>query len=112
LRVSGEDLGHRLFKLPARLHQALNFLDPLIRDMLHTLLAPGHEGERPDRVPLLVFSAMTGGLTAAAVAERKRTGEQIGGDGEAAEELELALTESCSLGPFGCDLHMHVIIPA
>jgi hypothetical protein len=53
---------------------------------------------------------MTRRLTTAAVSERKRTGEQIGWDGEAAEEFELALAESSGLGAFGGDLHMSVII--
>jgi hypothetical protein len=88
----------------------LNFLDPLVRNALHALLASGHEGERPNGVALLVPSAMAGGLTTAAVSERKRTGEQIGRDGEAAEEFELALAESSGLRALGCDLHMSVII--
>jgi hypothetical protein len=53
---------------------------------------------------------MAGGLTAAAVSEGKRTGEQMRRDGEAAEEFELALAESGGLGTSGCDLHMSVII--
>jgi hypothetical protein len=48
---------------------------------------------------------MAGGLTTAAVRERKGTGKQVGRDGEAAEEFELALAEPCGLGTFGCDLH-------
>jgi hypothetical protein len=55
---------------------------------------------------------MAGGLTAAPVSEGKRTGEQIGRDGEATEEFELALTESGGLRTFGCNLHMHVIMHA
>jgi hypothetical protein len=55
---------------------------------------------------------MAGGLTTAAVSEGKRTGKQIGRDGEAAEEFELPLAETSSLATFRCDLHMHVIIHA
>jgi hypothetical protein len=109
LRVGGEDLSYGLFKLPAGLDQALHFLHPLVGNALHALLASGHEGERPNGVALLVPSAMAGGLTTAAVCERKRTREQIGGDGEAAEEFELALAESSGLGAFGGDLYMSVI---
>jgi hypothetical protein len=112
LGVSREDFGHGLFKLPACFYQASNLLDPLSGDMLHALLAPGHEGERPNGVPLLVLSAMASGLTAAPVGERKRTGEEIGRDSEATEEFELALTESSGLRTFGCNLHMNVIIHA
>src|SRR5208337_1890873 len=75
LGVGSEDLGHRLLKLPARRHQALNFLDPFRGDVLHPLLALGHEGERPDGVPLLILRAVAGGLATATVRERKRTGE-------------------------------------
>jgi len=39
------------------------------------------------------------------VSERKRTGKQVGRDGEAAEEFKLALAEPCGLGTFGCNLH-------
>jgi hypothetical protein len=55
---------------------------------------------------------MAGRLTAAAVSERERTGQQIGRDGKAAKEFELALPESCGSGTFGCNLHMSVIIHA
>jgi hypothetical protein len=55
---------------------------------------------------------MAVGLATAAVSERERTGEQVGRDGEAVEEFELALAESCGLRTLGCDFHMHVIIHA
>jgi hypothetical protein len=55
---------------------------------------------------------MARGLATAAVSERERTGEQVGGNGETAKEFELALAETCGLRAFGCDSHMHVIIHA
>jgi hypothetical protein len=61
-------------------------------------------------VSLLVCGAVAGGLTTTAVSQGKRTGQQVGGDGEAAEELELALAESGGSWTFGCDLHMSVMI--
>jgi len=112
LGVGGEDLGHGLFKLATRLHQALNFLHPFIGDVLDALLTPDHESERPNRVALLVLGAMASGLATAAVSEREGTREQVGGNGEATEEFELALAETSSLGTFRCNLHMHVIIHA
>jgi hypothetical protein len=112
LGVGGEDLGYSFFKLASPLHQPLNFLDPFVGDVLHPLLAAGHEGERPNGVPLLVLRAMAGGLATAAVSKRERSGEQIGRDGEAAEEFELALAETSGLRTFGCNLHMSVIIHA
>ncbi len=112
LRVGGEDFGHGLLKLPARIDQALYFLHPLRWDALDALLAPGHEGKKPDRMPLLVGGAVAGRLAAAAVRERKRAGQQAGRDREATEEFELALAEPGGLRPFGIDLHMHVLIHA
>jgi uncharacterized protein YejL (UPF0352 family) len=109
LGVGGEDLGHGLFKLAARLYPAANFSDPFLRDVLDPLLAPRHEGERPNGVALLVLGAMAGGLTTAAVSERKRAGKQVGRDGEAAEELELALAETSGLQTFRGNPPMHVI---
>ena len=110
LRVGGEDLGHGLFKFPACIDEALNFLDSFLRDALDVLLAPGHERERPNGVSLLVLGAVASRLTTTAMSERERTGQQVGRDGEAAEEFELALAESGGLGASGCDLHMSVII--
>jgi hypothetical protein len=112
LGVGGEDLGHGLFKLPTRLHQALNLLHPFLGDVLDALPTPDHESERPNRVPLLVLGAMASGLATAAVSEREGTREQVGGNGETAEEFELALAETSGLRTFRRDLHMHVIIHA
>ena len=50
---------------------------------------------------LLVGGTVASGLTTTAVGEGERTGQQVGGDGEAAEKLELALAESRGLGPLG-----------
>jgi hypothetical protein len=55
---------------------------------------------------------MAGGLATAAVSKRERTGKQVGGNGETAEEFELALAETSGLRTFGCNFHMHVIIHA
>jgi uncharacterized protein YejL (UPF0352 family) len=112
LSVGGEDLRYRLFKLPALLHQALNFPDPFVGDVLHPFLAADHESEGPEGVTLFVLGAMATGLATAAVSEGKRTRKQVGGDGEAVEEFILALAETSGLGTFRCDLHMHVIIHA
>jgi hypothetical protein len=55
---------------------------------------------------------MASGLATAAVSEREGTGEQVGGNGETAEEFELALAETSGLRALRCDSHMHVIIHA
>jgi hypothetical protein len=110
LGVGGKDLGHRLFKLPPRLDEVLNLPDPFRGDALDALLALHYEGERPQGVSLLVAGTVASGLTATAMGERKRTGQQVGGDGEPAEQLELALAKSDGLRTFGSDFHMSVII--
>jgi hypothetical protein len=55
---------------------------------------------------------MATGLATAAVSEGKRARKQVRGDGEAAEEFELALPETSGLWTFRCDFHMNVIIHA
>ncbi len=60
----------------------------------------------------LVSGARASGLTATAAGQRKRTGEQVSGNGEAAEKLELALAEPGGLRAFAFDLHTLVIRPA
>jgi len=112
LCVRGEDLADGVLKLAARLHQALNFLNPFVGDVLHPLPAAGHEGERPNGVPLLVLGAMASGPATAAVSKGERSGKQIGRDGEAAEEFELALAETSGLRTLGRNSHMSAIIPA
>jgi len=92
LGVGGEDLGHGLFKLSPRFDESLNFLHPIRRDRFDALLAPHHEGERAEGVSF-ISRAMASGLTAAAVSQRKRTGQQVGGNGEATKEFKL--TEDC-----------------
>ena len=109
-RVGGENLGHGRFKLLTRVDQTLNLLDPFVGDAFHVFLAPGHEGERPNGVPLLVGGTVASGPTATAVGERERTGQQVGGNGEAAKEIELALAESSGLRAFRSNFYMSVII--
>jgi hypothetical protein len=55
---------------------------------------------------------MAGGLATAAVSKGERSGKEIGRDGEAAEEFELALAETSGLRTFGRNSHMSVIIHA
>jgi hypothetical protein len=88
----------------------LNLIDPFRGDALDALLTPGHKSERPHGVSLRVGGTVAGRLTTPAVGERKRTGQQVSGDGKAAEKLELALAESGGLGALRGDIHMSVII--
>jgi len=46
---------------------------------------------------------MAGGLTAAAVGEGERAGQQVGRNGETAEQFELALAQSGCSRAFGFD---------
>src|SRR5208283_83677 len=90
--------------------QTSNLLDPFVGDAFHVFLAPGHKGERPNGVSLLVGGTVASGPTATAVGERKRAGQQVGGNGEAAQEIELALAESGGLGAFRGHFYMRVRI--
>jgi hypothetical protein len=53
---------------------------------------------------------MAGGFTAAGIADGQRAREQILGKWEFAEQRKLALAEPGSLGTFGCEFHIEVII--
>ena len=110
LGVGGEDLGHGFLELPPGLDPALNFLDPFGGDTFHPLLACHHEGERPHGVSLLVEGAVASGLATTTMSQRQRTGEKVGGNGEATKKIEFALAESGGLRAFGGDLHMSVLI--
>jgi hypothetical protein len=53
---------------------------------------------------------MAGGFTAAGIANGQRAWEQILGEWELAEERKLALAKPGSLGTFGLEFHLEVII--
>jgi hypothetical protein len=53
---------------------------------------------------------MAGGFTTAGIADGQRAREQILGEWELAEERKLALAEPGSLGAFGFEFHLEVII--
>jgi hypothetical protein len=57
------------------------------------------------------LAAMAGELATAQMTEGKRTGQQIGRDGMAAEEFKLALADAGRLGAFGIGAtHLIVIL--
>jgi hypothetical protein len=115
LSVGGEDFADRILKLAAGVDSPLHLLDPLVRNVLGAFLAVDHEGQRPDGVAgVFGLGAVTGGFPATEVALRKRTGEQIVGDWEGAEELGLALAEVSGLRAAGLGVgavHLMVSIP-
>jgi len=77
--------------------------------VLDVLFPPHHEGERPDGMAT-VLGAVAGGLATAQVGTRERAGEEIGGDGKAAEQRELALPQAGGLGAEGSLSHLFVIL--
>jgi len=80
--------------------------------MLDMLFAVHHEGERPNRMARVFWAgAVTGGLTAPDMAFGKRTGKQIVGNAETAQQLELALSEASGVRTFRLSIHLVVILP-
>jgi len=57
------------------------------------------------------LGTMASRLATAKMAEGKRTRQQIVGKVETAHQLELALSQSGSLGALRLDIHLMVIIP-
>lgn len=58
----------------------------------------------------LGFGAMAGGLSTASVADRPRTGQEVLGQLELAQERELALAEPGGLGASGLRFYLDVVI--
>jgi len=50
-------------------------------------------------------------LAAVQMRERERAREEIGRNGKAAQDVELALAQACGLRAFGLALHLIVYIP-
>ena len=71
LSVGGQDFLHRVLELPSGFDAAADVLDPGAGDVPDMLLAPHHEGEGPDGMPLLVLGAVAGRLAAAEMGEGK-----------------------------------------
>jgi hypothetical protein len=65
------------FELPPLVHVLTNRLDPRLGNILNSLLALDHEGERPDGVTLAV-GTVTGGLTTTTMSQGKRAGKGVG----------------------------------
>jgi hypothetical protein len=75
--VQHEQFRQCLFELPALIHALTNRLDPHLGNILNSLLAMDHEGERPDGVTLAV-GTVTGRLATTTMSKGKRAGKGVG----------------------------------
>jgi hypothetical protein len=94
--VGRQHFAHDILKFASGGDLPLHLIHPIPGDALDMSLAFHHEGERPSLMTLLV-SAMAAGIPAARVTAGEGSGQQIGRDGETAQELELALAEAGGL---------------
>jgi len=95
LGVGGQHLANGVLKLSARRYPLVYIFNHLFGDVLGLLLSSYHEGVSPDRVTRIAsFGAVTGRVPAANTAYRKRAGEKVIRDGEAAEQSKLSLPET------------------
>jgi hypothetical protein len=76
LGIGRQDFPHRLLKFVPGLDTATDVLDPVLGDMLDVLLAPHHEGERPDGMAA-ALGTVAGGLATTKMGQGKGAGEQI-----------------------------------
>jgi hypothetical protein len=89
----------------------LDIVNPLVRNPFHTMLALGHEAEKPNRMPL-ARSAMARRFAAPAMSLTKRARQQILGELELANQAELALAQPSGFGALWFDLHLNTIMYA
>ena len=95
LRVNGQYFTNGVLKFPAGGDACFHFLKYLFGDVLGMFLAVHHEGIGPHRVASLWTVGATAGMFATAqVAEGERAWQERIGDGEPAEEIDLALEET------------------
>jgi hypothetical protein len=91
--VQCEQFRQRLFELPALVHALTNRLDPRLGNILNSLLALDHEGERPDGVTLAV-GAVTGGLATTTMSKGEGAGKGVGRKFKMGDNLTFAPPES------------------
>jgi hypothetical protein len=75
--VQHEQFRQCLLELPALVHALTNRLDPRLGNILNSLLALDHEGERPDGVTLAV-GTVAGGLATTTMSKGERAGKGVG----------------------------------
>jgi hypothetical protein len=93
LGVGRQHFAHGILKFAPGGDAPLHLLHPIPGDALDMSLAFHHEGQCPSLMTLLA-SAMAAGIPAARVTPGENPGQQIGWDGETAEQLKLALAEA------------------
>ena len=70
-----------------------------------------HKGQRPGEVAgILGVGTMTAWPAATGMSLGEGTGQEVVGDGKAAQEVELALAEARGLGAFGFAVHLVAIM--
>jgi hypothetical protein len=94
--VGRQHVAHDILKFAPGGDLPLHLIHPIPGDALDMSLAFHHEGEGPSLMTLLV-SAMAAGIPAARVTAGEGSGQQIGRDGETAQELKLALAQAGGL---------------
>jgi hypothetical protein len=104
--VQYEQFRQRLFELPAFLHALANRLDPRLGNILNSLLALDHEGERPERVTLAI-GAVTGGLATTTMSKGERAGKGVGREFKMGDNLTSAPPKIADGMADGCVLRFH-----
>ena len=80
---------------------------PLLGDACDAVFAGRHKGQRPSDVAgVLRIGAMAGGPATAGMGWGEGAGQQVVRDGEAAQELELALAKACRVEVLGVALYL------
>ena len=111
LRIRCEDFSDGILVLAPRLYFLTDFFYKVLRDVLNMLFAISHVGQRPLRMSL-TFRAVAVGPTTAVMLQGKGAWQKIIWYLKTADEFELALTDSSSLGAFGLVFHRNVILHA
>ena len=105
--VGGENLAHRVLKLASGAYPCGDGFGPFPGNTFDAVFALGHESQRPGHMArVLRLGAMTCRPATASVCLGKRTGQQVVGDGEAAQDCEFALAKACGSGAFRFAFHM------
>jgi hypothetical protein len=104
--VQYEQFRQRLFELPALVHALANRLDPRLGNILNSLLALDHEGERPEGVTLAI-GAVTGGLAATTMSKGERAGKGVGREFKMGDNLTFAPPKIADRRAGGCVLRFH-----
>jgi hypothetical protein len=109
LRLCREHLTQSILKSSASFDALADVVDPLFGNAFDPPFSGGHEGQETNGVTL-TGSTVAGGFAAAAMGDGKGAGQEILGQGELAQQSELALAPASGLGTFWGDIHLNVIM--